>query len=712
MRWTALFCLVFISVAHADLDKIRLINAESDPGWLTHARTYSEDRESPLTQINPDNIADLGLAWYFDTGTKRGLEASPIVIDGVIYTSGSWSKVFANDAVSGTALWSYDPEVPRSWGVNACCDVVNRGVAAMGNRIFFGTIDGRLIALNRETGELDWETVTIDPSRPYTITGAPRVVNDTVIIGNGGAEYGVRGYVSAYDIETGKVRWRFYTVPGNPAFPPESKAMEMAAKTWTGDVYWKVGGGGTVWDSMAYDPDLDLLYIGVGNGSPWSRKVRSPGGGDNLFLSSIVAVNATTGTYVWHYQTTPADNWDYTATQHIILADLEVNGERRKTLMQAPKNGFFYVLDRTNGELISAEKYVPVTWATHVDIETGRPVESETADHSVESQSTSPASLGGHNWQPMAYNSATGLVYIPAMQNMEEFSTTTDFQYNKGGHWNLGRNENPDDPFASIDPTMLLPMMKHFMRGRLIAWDPVEQEEAWRVEHATMWNGGLLTTRSNLVFQGNGSGKFVAYRADTGERVWEHDAGNGIIAPPISYEIDGEQYIAVMAGWGGAVGLIIAQPEAVGGGSGRLLVYKLGGKTVLPASDAPQAPFPIPPPRSDDEESVARGSFLYNKHCFRCHGVGLVSTGLVVDLRYMTEASHSLFDDIVLKGIFSPLGMVSFADVLSTDDADDIHNYIIDSANNKYDDDQSFEWWINTRLWVYDKLGAVISIFL
>jgi quinohemoprotein ethanol dehydrogenase len=577
--------VIFIPLSFGSEDQQRLINADADKAnWLSHGRTYSENRQSPLEQITADNVSSLGLAWYFDTGTHRGLEASPIVVDGIIYTTGSWSKVFANNGVTGELLWSFDPQVPKAWAINACCDVVNRGVAVIGDQLFVGTIDGRLIALDRLTGEVIWDQLTIDNTKPYTITGAPRVVNDTVIIGNGGAEYGVRGYVSAYDVKDGSMRWRFYTVPGNPALPHESAAMAMAAKTWTGDVFWQVGGGGTVWDSMAYDPDLDLLYIGVGNGSPWNRYIRSPGGGDNLFLSSIVALNATTGEYVWHYQTTPADNWDYTATQHIVLADIELRGEKRKVLMQAPKNGFFYVMDRTNGELISAQNYVPISWASHVDIETGRPVETENADYRGDPQITKPAPFGGHNWQPMAFNDNTGLMYIPAMENLSVYNTPQEFEYLPGGHWNTGQDDKAagDSPFAQMDASMLGPVLKHLMRGRVIAWDPVKQQEAWRIEHETMWNGGLLTTKSDLLFQGNGTGEFVAYDATNGERLWDHYVGNGIIAPPVSYEVDGEQYIAVMAGWGGAVGLVFAQPEAIGGGPGRLLVYKLNGDTQLP----------------------------------------------------------------------------------------------------------------------------------
>ena len=418
--------------AAVDHERIVAADAATDD-WLTHGRNYAETRESPLRQITVDNVRRLGLAWYFDTGTKRGLEATPLVVDGVIFTTGSWSRVYALDAGSGRLLWEHDPQVPRAWGVNACCDVVNRGVAAWGDKVFVGTIDGRLVALDRASGKVVWETLTIDPARPYTITGAPRVVKGNVIIGNGGSEYGVRGYVSAYDAGTGELNWRFYTVPGNPDEPFENAVMAMAARTWSGDLWWEVGGGGTVWDAMAYDPELDLLYIGVGNGAPWNRHVRSPGGGDNLFLSSVIALRPETGEYVWHYQTTPGDSWDYTATQHMILADLVVGGVMRQVLMQAPKNGFFYVLDRATGELLSADKYIDATWASHVDVESGRPVETANADHSRESRTTRPAPFGGHSWHPMAFNSATGLVYIPAMDNQAEYSTATDFRYLPGG---------------------------------------------------------------------------------------------------------------------------------------------------------------------------------------------------------------------------------------------------------------------------------------
>ena len=379
----------------AGLDATRVLAADDEPGnWLAHGRNYEEQRFSPLNQINQETVSDLELAWYADTGTTRGLEASPIVVDGVMFATGSWSLVYAYDARTGELLWRYDPEVPREWGAKACCDVVNRGVAVWKGKVYFGTIDGRLIALDAGSGEVVWDVQTTPRDKPYTITGAPRIVKDLVIIGNGGAEYGVRGYITAYDSESGEEVWRFYTVPGDPEAGFESPAMRAAASSWRGGKWWEIGGGGTVWDSMAYDPELDLLYIGTGNGSPWNRYIRSPGGGDNLYLSSIIAINPDNGSMVWYYQTTPGDTWDYTATQHIMLLDLEIQGQLRKVLVQAPKNGFFYVLDRRTGEFISAKPYVQTNWASHVDPETGRPVETE-GQYANEPKPVYPSPYGG-----------------------------------------------------------------------------------------------------------------------------------------------------------------------------------------------------------------------------------------------------------------------------------------------------------------------------
>ena len=386
----------------AAVNASRLTAADGDPGqWLSHGRTYGEQRFSPLDQISTETVGKLGLAWFADLDTRRGQEATPLVADGVLYVSTAWSKVKAYDAATGQALWSYDPEVPGEWAVNACCDVVNRGVALWEGKVFVGSLDGRLIALDAASGRELWDVNTIDRSKPYTITGAPRVVKGKVLIGNGGAEFGVRGYVSAYDAKSGELAWRFYTVPGDPAKGFESPILEKAAATWSGE-WWTLGGGGTVWDSMAYDPELDLLYIGVGNGSPWNHMIRSEGKGDNLFLASIVALDPDDGSYVWHYQTSPGETWDHTATQHIIVADLRFGGGTRRVVMQAPKNGFFYVLDAKTGELISAESITDISWATHVDMKTGRPVETPQArfDRTGAPFVSRQNPNGAHTWHP------------------------------------------------------------------------------------------------------------------------------------------------------------------------------------------------------------------------------------------------------------------------------------------------------------------------
>ena len=661
----------------------RIIEANLEPeNWMSHGRTYDERRFSPLNQINPKNIKDLGIAWHFTTDTNRGHEASPIVIDGVMFISSAWSMVYALDATSGELLWKYDPKVPKEWGHNACCDVVNRGVAVWKGKVIFGTIDGRLIALNAKDGSLVWETLTIDKNRPYTITGAPRVIKDKVIIGNGGAELGVRGYVSAYGADSGKMLWRFYTVPGNPEEDFENPILEKASETWKGGKWWEIGGGGTVWDSIAYDPELDLLYIGVGNGSPWNRYIRSPGGGDNWFLSSIVALKPDTGKYVWHYQTTPGDTWDYTATQHMILADITINNEIRKVIMQAPKNGFFYLIDRTDGEFISAENYVSVNWATHVDPITGRPVENPEKNYQNKVvEEIKPGPLGGHNWQPMSFNPQTGLVYIPVQELFFNYGDDPNFVYNKKT-WNTGI-----DIAATIPPKSQeeLEELLQAIKGHLSAWDPVTQKEIWRASYDWPWNGGILSTAGNLVFQGTNEGILIAYRADNGEKVWEVDVQNGVGAPPISYSIDGEQYIAVMVGYGGAYPLTAGVPPVHSGGNinGRLVAFKLGAISKLPEPKS-YVDMPQPPPSQADMSTIAKGEYEFHEHCQFCHGAGAVGGGVVPDLQQMTKETHTAFLGIVLGGAHKERGMVSFQEVISKEQAEAIHDYLISQANNTY----------------------------
>jgi len=652
-----------------------------DVEWRKHGLDDGENRFSALEDINTDNVKNLGLAWYYDYPTNRGLEATPLIVDGVIYTTGSWSMVFAHDAVSGELKWFYDPQVPRDWAVHLCCDVVNRGVAYHDGNIFFGTLDGRLISVAAEDGSQRWEVQTTDRNRPYSITGAPRIVGDKVVIGNGGSELGVRGYVSAYGADDGKMLWRFYTVPGNPEDGFENEAIAKAAETWGGGAWWEVGGGGTVWDSIAYDPELDLLYIGVGNGAPWNRQLRSPDGGDNLYLSSIVALNPNDGSYVWHYQSTPGETWDYTATQHMILTDLEVGGEQRKVIMQAPKNGFFYVLDRATGELLSAEPYATVTWATHIDLETGRPVETSDARYldGATGPLNFPGPIGGHNWHPMSHNPETGLVYIPAQDAPWVYKTDGDFEHREG-YWNTGTDSRP----ASLpdDPEVKQQVLDS-VTGSIIAWDPVAKAPRWRVDHAGPWNGGILSTAGNLVIQGNAEGEIVAYRADSGEELWSFDAQTGVVAPPVTFRKDGEQYIAIVAGWGGALALVGGEALKAGAipNRSRLLVFKLDGEASLPPAVDKELVID-PPLLTGTPEQVADGRATYLQYCVFCHGDGMVSGGATPDLRALTAEKHAQWSAIVLGGLHWQNGMVGFGDELTQEQSDNIQHYAIERAHH------------------------------
>lgn len=659
----------------------RIIAADESPGeWLSHGRDYDEQRFSPLKIVNDDNVGELGLAWYYDLPHRRGVEATPLIADGVMYTTSTWSLVFAFDAKNGELLWQYDPEVPKKTGGLACCDAVNRGVALWGQNVFVATLDGRLIALNRADGTVIWEVDTlINHDDPYTITGAPRVVNGKVIIGNGGAEMGVRGYVTAYEAKSGDQAWRFYTVPGNPADGFEDETQAMIAETWTGE-WWENGkGGGTAWDSFAFDPDLNLLYIGVGNGSTWNHKIRSPEGGDNLFLASIVAVNADTGKYVWHYQTTPGDTWDFTATQHMILADLQIEGNERQVIMQAPKNGFFYVLDRKTGELISANNYMPITWASHVDPDTGRPVEDPRARLGDGSFVVVPASVGAHTWHPMSYSANTGYVYIPALANAALYRED-HFTARRKSIANL--NYDMDALFSLPDELTIAQRneISQGLRANLIAWDPVTNKEAWRREGGLYSGSGLLSTAGNLLFQGNLEGDFSAYAADSGERLWNQQVHGGVMAAPVTYEIDGEQYVAVMQGWGGdsalVLGAVIGQHNFVN--KSRVLVYKLKGTAELPTPpDRVEQQLVASTQQAGTPEQLKLGRELYHIYCAGCHGGNATSAGMLPDLRYRIDAVTPAWEAIVMNGALQTNGMPAWKDYMTQDEAESIRDYVV-----------------------------------
>ena len=656
----------------ANVNTARLVAADNEPGqWMSTGRTYGEQHYSPLASITKDNVGTLGLAWYADFNIARGQESTPLVVDGVIYVTTAWSNVRAYDAVTGATLWEFDSQVPRDWGVRACCDVVNRGAALWNGKVYVGTIDGRMIAIDAATGTKVWETDTlISREVSYSITGAPRVVNGKVIIGNGGAEYGVRGYVSAFDAETGALAWRFFTVPGDPALGFENATMEMAAKTWNGE-WWKLGGGGTVWDSMAYDPELNLLYIGTGNGSPWNQDIRSPGGGDNLFLASIVALNPDDGSYVWHFQTTPGETWDYTATQPIMVATIPVDGAPRKVVMQAPKNGFFYMLDAATGQFISGKPFASINWATGLDAN-GRPIENPAArfDRTGKAFAQQPAPSGAHNWQPMAFNPDTGLVYLSSSDNAFVYAYDRNFDPNPlvsnlgvdavAGAAELGANATADLPSGTY----------------MVAWNPVTQQPAWKIPGAS---AGMLATAGGLVFKGGQNG-LAAYDADNGAELWKSvDTNTGVAAAPVTYEVNGEQYVAVVAGR--------STSNYYAPDYSRLLVFKLGASQQLPPATSYTPPPLDPPPSVASAEQIARGEEFYQDNCWICHSDvgnsgGLLRRGLFPELAVSPALnSAELFKAIVLDGVRAQNGMVAFSNVLDAAAAEDVRAYLIDSAN-------------------------------
>jgi quinohemoprotein ethanol dehydrogenase len=680
-----------------DVDYARLKNAAREPqNWFLSGRDLSGGYYSPLNRINDKNVGKLGFAWDYDLGTHRGLEATPVVIDGVMYTSGNWGRVYALDAANGHELWTFDPAPDGQSARNACCDVVNRGVAVWQGRLFVASIDGRLFALDAKTGKTLWVVDTIiDHKRAYTVSGAPQVAKNVVVIGNGGADFGVRGYVSAYDLKSGKFKWRFYTVPGDPKKGFEHPELAAAAKTWDPNSNWALGGGGTVWDSMAYDPDLNLLYVGTGNASPYNPENRSPRGGDNLYLASILAINPDNGRLKWYYQEVPGEDFDYTATQKIILADLDVGGKPRKVLMQAPKDGFFYVLDRESGELISASPYTYVNWASGVDPKTGRPVRTRQSNYNAGPKLIYPSQAGGHNWQPMAYNPNTGLVYIPVIDMGMIY---IDMVRNKAAvRWVDGWMDvaavTPDPAYRPEDYAVFgkLPTYAELSkvrpnpspRGFIRAFDPVSQKAVWEHEVSTFWDGGVMTTAGNLVFQGRASGELWVYAADSGKVLAKINTGSSIMAAPMTYAIKGEQYVALMAGFGGGGGFAFPPNSAAYkyGNEGRIIAFKLGGEPAPIPALLKEEPMPKPPAQTGGAEAIQQGSLLFVRYCSRCHVMG---RGLMPDLRRMTAGVHADFNNILLKGARASLGMGRFDDALSPRDVDAIHAYITDEASRAY----------------------------
>ena len=669
----------------------RIAHADAEPqNWLSTGRTYSEAHDSPLTTIDTQNVSRLGLAWSFDLDTHRGQESTPLAVDGVLYTTSAWSKVQAFDAASGTLLWHFDPKVPGATAVKACCDVVNRGAAFWDGKIYVGTLDGRLIALNAKTGKPLWSVNTVDRTKGYTITGAPRVVRGNVLIGNGGAEQGVRGYITAYDASTGRLKWRFYTVPGEPGKMDNAASdkilAQLAERTWDGN-WWSSsggGGGGTVWDSMSYDPELDLLYIGVGNSAYWNRKYRSANRGDNLFVASIVALRPSTGEYVWHYQQTPGDQWDFTSTQNMILADLTIDGRLRKVLLQAPKNGIFYILDRATGEFLSGTPFVKINWMSGFDSQ-HRPIMNPKSDYGSTGEVWigTPSQSGSHSWQPMAMNKQTGLTYIPVQDNVSIFLSDPEFKPKPLGV-NVGIVTDPVKLPLTPD---VLAAIKFQPTSYLLAWNPITKTEAWRAATPSVVNGGVLTTAGGLVFQGTIDGDLIAYDAVNGAKLWSFNCGSAILAAPISFAVNGRQYISLVVGWGGIYSMLGGPPAWGKTGprtnTSRVLTFTLDGKAALPAPPEDSTPrrTAVPPAQFADVSTITMGQTAYHRTCLVCHGIATISAGGAPDLRHSaTLVDGSLWRSIVADGALVNNGMVGFRENFSLREIDAIRAYVIEQA--------------------------------
>ena len=654
--------------SYAAVDAKRLLAADKAVNagqWMSYGRDYSEQRFSPLTQINADNAARLGLAWFGDLVERGGsYETTPIVVDGTIFVTTPWSKVYAFEAATGRQLWKYDPKVPGEYAVKLCCGIVNRGVAAWKGKIIWGTLDGRLVAVDAKTGSEVWEVQATDPVKTLSITGAPRIANGRIFIGEAGSEFEQRGYLAAYDADNGKELWRWWSVPGDPSLPFEQPELKWAAQTWTGE-WWKAGGGGTPWDAINYDPLTDAVYIGTGNGAPWPSEIRSPGGGDNLFTSSIVALDAKTGKYRWHYQETPDDSFDFDSTQQIMTADLPIDGTTKHVVMHAPKNGVFYVLDATTGKLLAGKPYVPtVNWMTGLDAN-GKPILNPEANYGKTGHGfhVVPSAGGAHSWHPMAFSPVTGLVYIPTTYG--SFPLVAEAGAKMGNQLlSINVAKHPDAPPPKLEGA----------GNYLLAWDPIKMTTAWKQPQGSA-KSGVMATGGNLVFQGSAPRSFSAFRADTGERVWTTDTQAGIVGGSVSYEVNGEQYVAVVAGTSGFGGYWAPTYS-------RLLVYKLGGGAQLPPPAQYTAPALNPPADFGTPGQLAVGEAQYNAHCGSCHGNNTRVSSIFPDLRYASALQNAdLFKLIVIDGALQANGMVSFAKVLSPQEAEAIRAHVVRLAN-------------------------------
>jgi PQQ-dependent dehydrogenase (methanol/ethanol family) len=639
-----------------------------DVEWTRNGGNADEQRYSTLTQVTADNVGKLGLAWFADVAERGGYQSTPLVIDGVIYMTAPWSSLYAFDARSGKQLWKVDPKAPREMAATSiCCNISNRGAAYADGKIIWGTIDGRLMAVDAKSGKKVWEARVADPKLQYSITGAPRIADGLVYIGVGGAEFYTRGFLVAHDVKTGKQVWKFYTVPGDPAKGPDGAAsdnvMAMAAKTWNGQ-WWKKGGGGSTWDGIVYDPKSDLLIFGTGNGLPWPAALRSPGGGDNLFTSSIVAVHAKTGKYVWHYQATPMDGFDFDNTAPLTLADITVDGQRKHVVMQAPKNGVFYVIEAATGKVVSADPYVPkINWALGFDkAHNWAPILNPEANYGKTGKGFWLLPSQAHVWYPQSFNPQTGLIYVPARRGISSYYAEEGARILGNQMVDVAMGKQPEGPKPVVENP----------GAYLMAWDPVARKAAWEQREGS-GNAGTLTTAGNLVFQGLPGKKFGAFRADTGEKVWSIDTQGNVVPGPVTYTIDGVQYIAVISS--------ASTGFAAAAGKNRLLVYKIGGDVQLPPAP-PEPPQVLnPPPDFGDAAMHAHGQDLYERNCTGCHEGGRIFSGFP-DLNYTVALNApDLFKSIVVDGALAENGMISFKNTLKPEDAEAIRSFLTARAN-------------------------------